>query len=133
VAEDIKSKIKELQDHPCDGCFSTQNQSRNCWQTRDFHCYQRAMIAKGGDAPCAVIPACVQDLCPISWGSTWDDRRAKGTFPGRLCTGSTLLLSLPSLSQGDKGNPAHLVIPPLGPCIMTEVVIQKLQKKKKKG
>ncbi|CAD7678168.1 unnamed protein product [Nyctereutes procyonoides] len=75
MAKDIKSKIKNCQTAPFDSCFPNQNQTRNCWRNYlDFHRCEKAMTAKG----------VYKSLCPISWVSAWDDRRAEGTFPGKI-------------------------------------------------
>ncbi|XP_027963719.1 cytochrome c oxidase subunit 6B1-like [Eumetopias jubatus] len=86
VAEDIKTKIKNYQTAPFDSHFPNQNQTRNCWQNYlDFHRCEKAMTAKGGDVSvCEWYRRVYKSLCPISWVSAWDDRRAEGTFPGKI-------------------------------------------------
>uniref|UniRef100_A0A8D2HMJ9 Cytochrome c oxidase subunit 6B1 n=1 Tax=Urocitellus parryii TaxID=9999 RepID=A0A8D2HMJ9_UROPR len=106
MAEDIKTKIKNYKTAPFDSRFPNQNQTRNCWQNYvDFHRCQKAMNAKGGDVSvCEWYRRVYKSLCPISWNlcsafacfikskdfidpltvSAWDDRRAEGTFPGKI-------------------------------------------------
>uniref|UniRef100_A0A8B9YM53 Cytochrome c oxidase subunit 6B1 n=1 Tax=Bos mutus grunniens TaxID=30521 RepID=A0A8B9YM53_BOSMU len=86
MAEDIQTKIKNYQTAPFDSRFPNQNQTRNCWQNYlDFHRCEKAMTAKGGDVSvCEWYRRVYKSLCPISWVSTWDDRRAEGTFPGKI-------------------------------------------------
>ncbi|XP_016076473.1 PREDICTED: cytochrome c oxidase subunit 6B1 [Miniopterus natalensis] len=86
MAEDIKTKIKNYRTAPFDSRFPNQNQTRNCWQNYlDFHRCEKAMTAKGGDVSvCEWYRRVYKSLCPISWVSTWDDRRAEGTFPGKI-------------------------------------------------
>uniref|UniRef100_A0A8C9UN71 Cytochrome c oxidase subunit n=1 Tax=Spermophilus dauricus TaxID=99837 RepID=A0A8C9UN71_SPEDA len=86
MAEDIKTKIKNYKTAPFDSRFPNQNQTRNCWQNYvDFHRCQKAMTAKGGDVSvCEWYRRVYKSLCPISWVSAWDDRRAEGTFPGKI-------------------------------------------------
>lgn len=86
MAEDIKSKIKNYQTAPFDSRFPNQNQTRNCWQNYlDFHRCEKAMTAKGGDVSvCEWYRRVYKSLCPLSWVSAWDDRRAEGTFPGKI-------------------------------------------------
>uniref|UniRef100_A0A452GPA4 Uncharacterized protein n=1 Tax=Gopherus agassizii TaxID=38772 RepID=A0A452GPA4_9SAUR len=51
----------------------------------DFHRCEKAMAAKGADATCCQWYRRVyKSLCPISWVNTWDERRAEGTFPGKI-------------------------------------------------
>uniref|UniRef100_A0A4X1TKD2 Cytochrome c oxidase subunit 6B1 n=1 Tax=Sus scrofa TaxID=9823 RepID=A0A4X1TKD2_PIG len=53
--------------------------------TLDFHRCEKAMTAKGGDVSvCEWYRRVYKSLCPISWVSAWDDRRAEGTFPGKI-------------------------------------------------
>nr|XP_010948401.1 PREDICTED: cytochrome c oxidase subunit 6B1 [Camelus bactrianus] len=86
MAEDIKIKIKNYQTAPFDSRFPNQNQTRNCWQNYlDFHRCEKAMTAKGGDVSvCEWYQRVYKSLCPISWVTTWDERRADGTFPGKI-------------------------------------------------
>ncbi|KAI5214276.1 Ets Translocation Variant 2 [Manis pentadactyla] len=86
MAEDIKTKIKNYQTAPFDSRFPNQNQTRNCWQNYlDFHRCEKAMTAKGGDVSmCEWYRRVYKSLCPLSWVSAWDDRRAEGTFPGKI-------------------------------------------------
>lgn len=93
MAEDIKTKIKNYKTAPFDSRFPNQNQTRNCWQNYlDFHRCEKAMTAKGGDVSvCEWYRRVYKSLCPVSWVSAWDDRRAEGTFPGKIWPGSTHL------------------------------------------
>lgn len=86
MAEDIKTKIKNYKTAPFDSRFPNQNQTRNCWQNYlDFHRCEKAMTAKGGDVSvCEWYRRVYKSLCPISWVSAWDERRAEGTFPGKI-------------------------------------------------
>ncbi|ELK29283.1 Cytochrome c oxidase subunit 6B1 [Myotis davidii] len=86
MAEDIKTKIKNYRTAPFDSRFPNQNQTRNCWQNYlDFHRCEKAMTAKGGDVSvCEWYRRVYKSLCPISWVSAWDDRRAEGMFPGKI-------------------------------------------------
>ncbi|XP_003420804.2 cytochrome c oxidase subunit 6B1 isoform X2 [Loxodonta africana] len=86
MSEDIKSKIKNYRTAPFDSRFPNQNQTRNCWQNYlDFHRCEKAMIAKEGDVSvCEWYRRVYKSLCPLSWVSAWDDRRAEGTFPGKI-------------------------------------------------
>ncbi|CAD7681732.1 unnamed protein product [Nyctereutes procyonoides] len=76
----LKAGVKPVS-HP-----GVQNQTRNCWQNYlDFHRCEKAMTAKGGDVSvCEWYRRVYKSLCPISWVSAWDDRRAEGTFPGKI-------------------------------------------------
>ncbi|XP_027378581.1 cytochrome c oxidase subunit 6B1-like [Bos indicus x Bos taurus] len=86
MAEDIKTKIKNYQSAPFDSRFPNQNQTRNCWQNYlDFHRCEKAMTAKGGDVSvCEWYQRVYKSLCSTSWVSTWDNRQAEGTFPGKI-------------------------------------------------
>ncbi|XP_057640087.1 cytochrome c oxidase subunit 6B1-like [Chionomys nivalis] len=85
-AEDIKTKIKNYKTAPFDSRFPDQNQTRNCGQNYlDFHRCENAMTAKGGGVSvCEWYWRVYKSLCPISWVSVCDDRRAEGTFPGKI-------------------------------------------------
>ncbi|XP_012859214.1 cytochrome c oxidase subunit 6B1-like [Echinops telfairi] len=86
MAEDTKTNIKNDRTAPSVTRFPNQNQTRNCWQNNlDFHCWEKAMNANGGDVSvCQWYQRVYKSLCPISWVSTWDDRWAEGTFPGKI-------------------------------------------------
>ncbi|XP_068934780.1 cytochrome c oxidase subunit 6B1 [Petaurus breviceps papuanus] len=86
MSEDIKSKIRNYRTAPFDSRFPNQNQTRNCWQNYlDFHRCEKAMNEKGGDVSvCQWYKRVYKSLCPLSWVSTWDDRRAEETFPGKI-------------------------------------------------
>uniref|UniRef100_A0A8C6CLV4 Cytochrome c oxidase subunit 6B1 n=1 Tax=Moschus moschiferus TaxID=68415 RepID=A0A8C6CLV4_MOSMO len=86
MAEDIKTKIKSYQTAPFDSRFPSRNQTRNCRQNHlDFHRWEKAMTAKGGDVSvCEWYQRVYKSLCPISRVSTWDNHWAEGTFPGKI-------------------------------------------------
>ncbi|XP_072472473.1 cytochrome c oxidase subunit 6B1 isoform X1 [Notamacropus eugenii] len=86
MSEDIKTKIRNYRTAPFDSRFPNQNQTRNCWQNYlDFHRCEKAMNEKGGDVSvCQWYKRVYKSLCPVSWVSTWDDRRAEDTFPGKI-------------------------------------------------
>ncbi|XP_075852512.1 cytochrome c oxidase subunit 6B1-like [Microcebus murinus] len=85
MAEDINTKMKNYKTAPFDSRFSNQNQTRNCWQNYlDFHCCEKAVTTKGGDVSVCEWWHVYKSLCPISWVWAWDDRRAEGTFPGKI-------------------------------------------------
>ncbi|XP_040315567.1 cytochrome c oxidase subunit 6B1-like [Herpailurus yagouaroundi] len=86
TAEDIKTKVKNDQTAPCDSRFPNQSQTRNSWQNHlDFQRCEKAMTAKGGEVSvCKRYRRVYKSLCPMPWVAAWDDRRAEGTFPGKL-------------------------------------------------
>ncbi|XP_054431641.1 cytochrome c oxidase subunit 6B1-like [Pteronotus mesoamericanus] len=86
IAEDIKTKIKNNKIVPSDSRFPNQNETRNCWHNYlDFHRCEKAMTAEGGEVSvCDWYRRVYKSLCPVSWLSAWDDRRAQGTFPGKV-------------------------------------------------
>ncbi|XP_051018940.1 cytochrome c oxidase subunit 6B1-like [Acomys russatus] len=80
MAEDIKTKIKNYKTALFDSRVPNQNQTKNCRQNYlDFHHCRKAMTVKRSD-----ISVCEWYLCPVSWVSAWDDRRAEGTFPRKI-------------------------------------------------
>ena len=85
MAEDIKTKIKNYKKAPFDSHFPNQNQTRNCWQKDlDFHHYEKAMTAKGGEVSvCKWYQHVYRSLCPTSWVLAWDDHQAEARFLGR--------------------------------------------------
>ncbi|GAB5583149.1 cytochrome c oxidase subunit 6B1-like [Prionailurus iriomotensis] len=86
TAEDIKTKVKNDQTAPFDSRFPNRSQTRNSWQNYlDFHRCEKAMTAKGGEVSvCEWYRRVYKSLCPMSWVAAWDDRRAEGTFPGKI-------------------------------------------------
>uniref|UniRef100_A0A2K5C3M5 Uncharacterized protein n=1 Tax=Aotus nancymaae TaxID=37293 RepID=A0A2K5C3M5_AOTNA len=72
MEEDIKTKIKNYKTAPFDSPFPNQNQSRNS-------------TAKEGDVSvCECCWRVYKSLCPMSWVTAWDGRRAEGMFPGKV-------------------------------------------------
>ncbi|XP_045144580.1 cytochrome c oxidase subunit 6B1-like [Echinops telfairi] len=67
-----QDKLKNDQTAPFDSRFPNQNKTRNCRQK------YRGSTAKEGNE------CTYKSLCPISWVSTWKDRWAEGTFPGKV-------------------------------------------------
>ncbi|XP_003938436.1 cytochrome c oxidase subunit 6B1-like [Saimiri boliviensis] len=86
MEEDIKTKIKNYKTAPFDSPFPNQKQSRNCWQNYlDFHLCKKAVTTKEGDVSvCECYWRVCKSLCPMSWVTAWDQRRAEGMFPGKV-------------------------------------------------
>uniref|UniRef100_A0A8C0ALL5 Cytochrome c oxidase subunit 6B1 n=1 Tax=Bos mutus grunniens TaxID=30521 RepID=A0A8C0ALL5_BOSMU len=87
MAVNFRSPLRHSLHFSCvTGRFPNQNQTRNCWQNYlDFHRCEKAMTAKGGDVSvCEWYRRVYKSLCSTSWVSTWDDRQAEGTFPGKI-------------------------------------------------
>ena len=105
-----QDRNQELPDWRFDGTLPNKKQAWNCEQSsQDLHCCEKAVTASGS-APArreglrVCKPSCPTACLSARDTASWEDPQWPLPF---LCP--------PSFSQGGKGAPGHMVIPPRDP------------------